>query len=326
MEYRSPIRNRQPSRRHRTAICSAVMLVAAALPLKAADLKFDDDKPGGLSAEDIAGAIPTPSEEVTPEALEEMKQRYRQQNPGALEFQSKDTDTDVGAIGVPEQIDNPGANNPYWSTGALFYKKEDGDTYQCTAQFTNDLKVILTAAHCVYNTAAAKGKGAWNSDFEFQRGYTNGATLQKVGWRCVSIFDAYHSPSKNYAYDYAFILTDKNDEKPPLALQFSIPSTKPLTAVGYPDNFGGSEYLYKVDGAWAGVDGGIVTMTGNPMRHGNSGGAWFSKFKVDGGDTDNQIVSVNSHHLTGNTTDENGPVFTADTDRLYRHVRDGGCL
>ncbi|MGV8938060.1 MAG: trypsin-like serine peptidase [Allorhizobium sp.] len=330
MKYRSTI---TPEKRsdltHAALTCLAfVLLAACGMPpaLNAADLKIDDDKPGGLSAAEIAGAIATPSEEVTPEALEEMKQRFRDQNPDVMEFQSTRPDTNLGAKGVPEKIANPNANSPYWSTGALFYKKEDGDTYRCTAQFTNDKSVILTAAHCVYNTMAAKGQGAWNSDFEFWRAYANGVTPQKVGWRCISIFDAYHTPSKNYAYDYAFILTDQQDQKTPLALHIGTPATKPLTAVGYPDNYGAGQYLYKVDGDWDSVSGGIVTMKGNPMRQGNSGGAWFSSFKVDGGSTDNYVVSLNSHHLTGNTEDENGPLFTADTQRLMEHVAAGKCL
>lgn len=67
-------------------------------------------------------------------------------------------------------------------------------------------------------------------------------------------------------------------------------------------------------------------MTGNPMRSGNSGGAWFTDFKVGGGAGENRVISLNSHHLQGNTEDENGPLFTADTSRLLAHVADAKCL
>jgi len=306
-------------------VCALLLLAQA--PAQGADLKIESlknatAKTSPLTVKELEEAEPFPSKAVTPEALEDMRRRFRELNPDTLRTERKSS-ADTLAKGVPSKVADPSANNPYWSTGKLtFTKKSDGKLKRCTAQFVDDLKVILTAAHCVYDVDA---KG-WNSNFTFQRAYSDGTAAQTVSWRCLSIFDAYHAPSENLAYDYAFILADKNDEQAPLVMTTGIPVSAPLTAIGYPQTHGGGKFLYKVDGDWASVDRGIVTMSGNPMRGGNSGGAWFSNFKVDGGSGENLVISLNSHHLEGNDTDENGPEFTADTVRLKEHVRDGKCL
>jgi len=313
-------------------VVPALVVVALLMnsgPLLGAELKIEnlvntarDNDTVSINAAEAEAAIAHPSPEVTEEALEEMRRRFRELNPGAMDLNSLRPLDKTEARGVPEVVTDPAANGPFWSTGRLLFKKADGKTYRCTAQVTNDLTVILTAAHCVYNVAT----GRWNGPFVFQRAYDDGKTAQTIGWRCVSIFKAYFDPSTNYAYDYAFILTDRNAEKPALSLVTGNPVQEQLTAIGYPENYGQGRLLYKVAGTWSSVSGGIVTMTGNPMRSGNSGGAWFAKFREDGGSGDNLVISVNSHHLVGNTTDENGPVFTTDTVRLMDHVTGGKCM
>ena len=275
-----------------------------------------------LSAQEIENAIPLPSEEASPEEIEQMRERFRQLNPNALDTEQRRSEAEPEAFGVPEKVAAPAGNSPYWSTGRLLFKKSDGKTYRCSAQYVSDLRVILTAAHCLFDRSA----GSFNTDFVFQRAFNEGSSAQTVGWRCASIYSEYHTPSVNYAFDYGFLLADRNNERAPLQLQTGAPANTALTAIGYPKNFGAGQALYKVDGRWASVSGGIVTMSGNPMRSGNSGGAWFTDFAVDGGSGTNLVISLNSHHIRGNTTDENGPLFNADTLRLLEHVRDGGCL
>ncbi len=304
------------------ASLAATALLAVAPAAAANGLKIENLKNTGgdmLTAEDVETAVPLPERTVSPEALEEMKERFRELSPGAPEIERK---SNLKQQGVPERVDNPNAANPYWSTGRLIFRKADGNLYACTAQFTEDFKVVLTAAHCVYDTDDAHD---WNRDFLFQRGYTNGVSTQDVGWKCMSLFTSYHTPSENFAYDYAFILTDVDDGRPPLALRTGEPEDDAITAVGYPNNYDQGRYLYKVDGQWSSISGGIVTMKGNPMRSGNSGGAWFANFKVDGGVDDNLVISLNSHHLESVDDEENGPLFTADTERLMEHVRQAKC-
>lgn len=309
-------------KRHALHLAALVASVFALMPVVlAADLKIENlknDKEEPFTPEEIEAAEPF-SEEVTPKELQQMKRRFRQLYPDAINVPPRKSDG-VQQKGQPEPVDAPGASSPYWNTGKLVFRK-DGSTRRCTAQFV-DTNVLLTAAHCVYDAKT----GVWNSGFRFYQAYDERTSTQSVGWRCVSIFDGYHTPSKNYAFDYAFILTDPGDIQAPLTLHTGVPATVSLTAVGYPANYGDGKKLYRVDGDWDAVDDGIVKMTDNPMRSGNSGGAWFSEFKVDGDAANNLVVSVNSHHIVGNNTDEYGPLFTADTQRLLDHVRDEACL
>lgn len=295
---------------------------ASAGDLKIENLKNAKDGQAPLSLEELQSARPMPSKEVSPEELREMQQRFRALNPNMLDLKAGPDREGSLVKGVPEKVDDPSAAAPYWSVGRLTFRDGDGVPSACTAQFVESASVILTAAHCVMDEETGK----WFSDFVFQRAYNDGATAQTVGWRCVSLFDAFHDPVPNFAYDYAFILADGKDDEKPLELAIGSPADKALTAIGYPANFGNGRFLYKVDGEWSAVVDGIVTMTGNPMRSGNSGGAWFTDFKVGGGAGENRVISLNSHHLEGNTEDENGPLFTADTSRLLAHVADAKCL
>ncbi|MBW8283366.1 MAG: serine protease [Rhizobium sp.] len=312
--------------RRRTA-SALLSLALAASGASAADLKIENlknakDSQAPLSLEELQSARPMPSKEVSPEELQEMQQRFRALNPNILNLGAGPDKQGSLVKGVPEKVDDPAAAAPYWSTGRLTFRDGDGVPSACTAQFVESASVILTAAHCVMDEETGK----WFSNFVFQRAYNDGATAQTVGWRCVSLFDAFHDPAPNFAYDYAFILADGKDDEKPLEMTIGSPADKALTAIGYPANFGNGRFLYKVDGEWSAVVDGIVTMTGNPMRSGNSGGAWFTDFKVGGGAGENRVISLNSHHLEGNTEDENGPLFTADTSRLLAHVTDAKCL
>ncbi len=312
------------ARRTTSALLSLALAasVASAADLKIENLKKTKDAAAPLTLEERESARPMPSKEVSPEQLKQMQERFRALNPNMLDLKAGPDKQGTLLKGVPEKVDDPSAAAPYWSAGRLTFRDNNGIPSACTAQFVEDASVILTAAHCVMDEETGK----WFSDFAFERAYNDGAKAQTVGWRCVSLFDAFHDPAPNYAYDYAFILADGEDEEKPLEMTTGSPADKALTAIGYPANFGNGRFLYKVDGEWSEVVDGIVTMKGNPMRSGNSGGAWFTDFKVGGGAGENRVISLNSHHLEGNDEDENGPLFTADTSRLLAHVAGAKCL
>jgi V8-like Glu-specific endopeptidase len=269
---------------------------------------------------DDAEALPSP--EFTPAQIDEMRRRFLEAHPEKLENSTVPSEPSLGADGVPTAVDKPADHVPFKSAGKLIFSTDTGKIASCTAQFLDDLNVILTAAHCVRNPS----NGNWFGSFTFQRAYDNGNSAQTVGWKCLSVYREFTSPSVNAAYDYAFILADAPSTGGGLTMATGTPAEKPLTAIGYPTNYGNGMVMYQVTGEWASESGGIVTMKNNPMRHGNSGGAWFSKFKVDGDATNNLVVSLNSHHATGNTKDENGPLFTADTTALHTHVKNAGCM
>lgn len=265
---------------------------------------------------------PLPSLEFTPEQIKRMRDAFIRAHPKKLENRAKVLEPLPETDGVPTQVSEPANHVPFKSAGKLIFTTDTGKVASCTAQFLQDLSVILTAAHCVRNPS----NGKWYGWFTFQRAYDNGSSAQTVGWKCLAVYHEFTNPSVNAAYDYAFILTDTASTGGTLAMATATRAERPLTAIGYPTNYGNGEVMYQVTGEWASESGGIVTMKNNPMRSGNSGGAWFSNFKVDGDDTNNLVVSLNSHHVKGNTKDEHGPLFTSDTNALYTHVQTSGCM
>ncbi len=306
------------------SLTSIVLLSFAATTVGAAPAieNLKNQNTGKLSAEEIEDAEPLPLPTVKPGELEEMRRRFRELNPATPD--QAPSPRDRGALtnpGIPEKIAAPEGSAPYWSAGRLSFRDDTGKAKWCSAQHVDDLKVILTAAHCVINHAT----GLWHSDFTFARASADGISPQAVDWRCISIFDAYHKPAVNYAYDYAFILAKTDDERAPLDLASGIPASADLTAIGYPSVPDRGRFLYKVDGSWLGVAGGIVTMGDNPLTAGSSGGAWFSDFEAGGGHGKNRVVSLNSHRLA-NDMQTHGPLFTSDTLALKNHVRDAHCL
>ncbi|MBU2329141.1 MAG: serine protease [Alphaproteobacteria bacterium] len=306
------------------ATCIALLSLASATGARAAPTIENLKNPniGKMSAEEMTDAEPMPLPAITQEEHDEMKRRFRELNPAIPD--QRPLPGDRGAIATPgilEKIAAPDVSAPYWSAGRLSFRDDTGKAKWCSAQYVDDLKVILTAAHCVINHA----NGIWHSDFSFARASADGGSPQTIDWRCISIFDAYHRPSVNYAYDYAFILARSDDERPPLELASGIPASTDLTAIGYPSTPDGGRYLYKVAGSWLGVAGGIATMADNPLTAGSSGGAWFADFEAGGSGGKNRVVSLNSHRLA-NDTQTLGPLFTNDTLALKNHVRDARCL
>lgn len=206
---------------------------------------------------------------------------------------------------------------PFSGGGKLFFSTPSGDA-SCSAQFVgNSEKVIMTAAHCVVD----KDTGQKYSNFTFYRAYAEGGG-QQVGIECGAVNKKWKQKADqppNFAYDYAFFLTHVTSSGGSLGLKMEIPDTK-LTAIGYPENYGNSQYMYAVDGSKGTLSGHIVQMVNNPMRNGNSGGAWIGD--LNKGD---YAVGLNSFHVSGESTSEYGPFFNDETWDLYQFVKQGKC-
>lgn len=276
-----------------------------------------------LTEDQMNEAEPLPLPVITEEELRDMQRRFRELNPDIPDqTPSEATSPSLIAPGELEKIAEPRLAPPYWSAGRLVFRTDEGKLGRCTAQYIENLNVILTAAHCVLSHKT----GRWYTDFSFQRALAGNKSPQIVGWRCVSIYDAYHSDGVNYAYDYAFILASADDKQRPLEMATGTPASAPLTAIGYPRDLDGGLFMYKIDGSWTRNVGGIVTMSDNSLTKGSSGGAWFTAFEAGGGEHKNQVVSLNSHRLKTRPNQLNGPLFTEDTVTLKNHVRDALCL
>ena len=278
------------------------------------------EKSAPLTKEEIEKAIPMPSPEVTPEELKQMIERNLEKAPKQREEKQivippSDASDAATTYGVPTKVSDPEDKRPFWNVGKLYFKDDAGTTYSCTAQFVASKRVLMTAAHCVYDATNKK----WYKNFEFRRAYDNGGG-QSVGVKCITMYKAYYDPSKNRAYDYAFAYTDTDSGAGYLGFKTGIPYST-LVAVGYPQNYGSAKYMYQVTGSKGAISGGIVTMNGNPMRHGNSGGAWIGDLSSSFDPSANMAVGLNSFHLSGNTTDENGPYFDTNTYNLLQRAK-----
>lgn len=210
--------------------------------------------------------------------------------------------------GVPERANVN--ERPYWNGGKLYFTKPGGGDYVCSAQFTGQNNILLTAAHCVRDGTT----GAWNTNFKFFRAYNNGGG-QSVTTNCAVAYYMWFTPHNNFKYDYAFLRTNQTSGAGWLGWKTGIPYNT-WTAIGYPANYGNNQYMYKVDGSKGTVANGIVQMLNNPMRSGNSGGAWIAEVTTPrvGG---NYAVGLNSFHVGNDQTSEYGPYFDGDFVTLY---------
>jgi hypothetical protein len=256
-------------------------------------------------------AIPVSPPEVTEDELEEMARADQSAEEHAPESKSESLDL---LLGAPTEADI--TTSPYQYGGRLFFKKPPDTTtwWSGTAEFVGEYNILLTAAHCVRDDAS----GTWFTDFVFYRGYKNGGFARRFDINYVGTKQGWvdKTPAR-YQYDYAFLRTVDNSDVGHMGYK-TLQSEAGWTEFGYPSNYGNNQIMQRVDGTRGRVQGGTVEMLGNPMRHGNSGGAWF----IVAGPNNRQAMGNQSHNINGNTTDAWGPVFTNSTFDLLRFVRD----
>ena len=213
-------------------------------------------------------------------------------------------DSKLTPFGTPQPVD-PNIP-PFTAFGRLEYTK-GGQNWYCSGQLvgaTGD--VLMTAAHCVYDTKT----DLWASNFTFKLGYANGGYREIFDWECTAIFTGW--AQNLYRKDYAFIkLRGSGDDA--LGMRTGLP-VQVWNSVGYPGNYAGGGQLYRVNGNRGRMRQGTVEMTGNPFGGGSSGGAW-----IDG----NFVIGLNSYGIDGIPNSMWGPLFDGQTTRLYEHVRRG---
>lgn len=255
--------------------------------------------------ERMNNAIPLPLPEVSDEELEILLGGKGQAD---IDVQTQEGSGRALTPGVPVRA-NVG-QRPFWNGGVLFFTKPNGKNYQCTAEFTGQNNILLTAAHCVRDG----NTGAWYSNFNFRRAYNNGGG-QSVGWQCAMAYYMWASPPMNFKYDYAFIHTTSKSGAGWLGWKTQIPYTT-WTAIGYPQNYGNNRYMYEDEGSKGPVSNGIVQMNNNPMNFGASGGAWIAELTIPhvGG---NYAVGLNSFINSSNPGKMWGPLFDSGFVSLY---------
>ncbi len=253
----------------------------------------------------MLNATPKEAPEASPDEQREIE------NNAAKPSQPNDILTlprlDLTEFGAPHEADV--SADPYRHAGKLHFTM-GGKDHSCTAQFAGDLSVLLTAAHCVRDAQT----GEWATNVVFHRGFYRGDAKQIVESVCLSTKHGWVTEGKGrYKWDYAFIKTSTPSKSGHFGLQLFAPNVE-WQAIGYPSNFGQGRIMMRVHGAKGSFNADIVQMLGNPMRHGNSGGAWYAN---------GYIVGNNSRHMRDDTKNEWSPYYDTNVLGLWRFALNG---
>jgi hypothetical protein len=255
--------------------------------------------------ERLRSAVPLETPSISQSELQELL--TREKPPLAPAPPTELPGRDLKLLGIPSGADV--AEAPYKHAGRLYFTLNGGN-YTCTAQFVGDSTVVMTAAHCVQD----KDSGSWATNVLFHRAYKNNASEQQTAAVCLGTKAGWVTGGAGrYKWDYSFIKTKDSSKSGWLGLKVGLPYAS-WEAVGYPSNYGGGQVMQKVGGTKGVVGGGVAQMVGNPMRSGDSGGAWH----VSG-----TSISLNSYHVEGNTADEWGPLFDSETLDLWKYALNG---
>ncbi len=191
---------------------------------------------------------------------------------------------------------------PYVAVGKLYI----GSSGWCSASVISPNNIIVTAAHCVYNTDT----NTWNSGWVFVPADRNGAApYGSFPWSSATVLNAWMAAPNSLAgraYDVAVIKLGNNSAGYPvtaytgwLGRTWNGGYVQNLHAVGYPSNLNSGRYTYicTAESFYQAAD--ILGMGCN-MMHGSSGGPWivsFTPYAYSG----NWVFSVVSGGLSGST-------------------------
>lgn len=227
-----------------------------------------------------------------------------------------DEPDDVGR-GAPTFIPNPADRRPFRNSGKLVFRTPSGEISWCSAEFVGSDRVLMTAAHCVYDFA----EGGPNSDFTFLQAYRDGGYSDRFGVECLAMPDM---DELDIAIDYAFLRTDAPSPTGFLPL-LTDAVFGTAVATGYPINYWSGERLHADRGVVLSEDlAGIVVMDNILLSNGSSGGAWLIHVTESASRRGNYVVGLNSY--TMRVTFMASPDFNVKTELLLNHVRDGSCL
>ncbi|MGL4858544.1 MAG: trypsin-like serine peptidase [Enterobacteriaceae bacterium] len=183
---------------------------------------------------------------------------------------------------------------PYWNIGQLYFSDDSGETYYCTAEVAGQNNILLTAAHCLYDTDTSK----WYKNFLFRQQsrcehYTKQMTLSdlSVDSRYITL-----DPRNSKGFDYAFAkLSDTSASGDFFQLSASKCPPQQLgdvTIIGYP----GVNLMRQFTGVAAINTGTPYTIYANfparTLRGGASGGPWVANISEQSGPDNNVIVGV----------------------------------
>lgn len=188
--------------------------------------------------------------------------------------------------------------HPYRMIGRLNYVNAQGKASWCTATPIGP-DTIVTAAHCVFDTAANR----WYSKFSFCPAYRNGnCPYRTFAWTNAWIPNGYINAAEfkyGIRYDVAVLQLGKNTLGKSvhqmvgyMARSWNQSYSQYVRTIGYPQKFYNGQYSWICESSTiqAGTD---IMQMGCNSGPGHSGGPWIRGF----GST-NQINNVMSYEVT----------------------------
>jgi hypothetical protein len=198
---------------------------------------------------------------------------------------------------------------------ALLFYTDDGSDFVCSASII-DKRIIVTAAHCIYNTDADR----FHANFNFVPAYNARLTAQPYGqwdWEYVSVPTGWVNLSAaTYpnAYDYAVIVARDleiarkvrkiGEYLGHFGWQTNRLIGNHVTQLGYPVNLDTGGRMIRNDSqAVSGTGAGLAGEIGSAMGAGASGGPWIQDFGVIAAGQfvsstgENRVVGVLSYYV-----------------------------
>jgi V8-like Glu-specific endopeptidase len=220
-----------------------------------------------------------------------------------------------GTAGIFDSYqENRNTSYPFQAVGRLFFTTPSGSS-SCTASVISPNNIIVTAAHCAYDTVSNR----WYSNWSFAPGYRNGARpYGTFPWQQAWVLNGWINASGTVRrYDVAVIKLRNNSSGRPvtyytgsLGRSWNYGSVQHHFSYGYPSNIGSSQYL-QTCAAESFSSGTDVLGMGCNMTYGSSGGPWIRVHKPYFQSSTNYVNSV----VSGGTPPAPtfyGPRFSSD--------------
>lgn len=193
---------------------------------------------------------------------------------------------------------------PYGAVGKLYIT---GGGY-CSASVISPNNIIVTAAHCVYNTDTNTWLGGWTFVPADRAG---SAPFGTFPWSSATVLTNWVNASNSLAgrpYDVAVINLGNNSSGYPvtaytgwLGRSWNYGYVQHMHSIGYPSNLtNGTLYTY-ICSAESFQQGADILGKGCNMMHGSSGGPWIRVFTPFTSGARNYVNSVVSGGLPGST-------------------------
>ena len=202
---------------------------------------------------------------------------------------------------------------PYRTAGKIFFT-DGGLNYSCSGSIVNR-RILITAAHCLYNTAVNR----WHSNIVFVPSYNANLATQPFGswnWASMRVPTGWINGCECFpsAYDFGSIeVADRligastwriGDYLGWLGWQTFALAGNNVTQLGYPGNLDSSRRMMQ-NNSQAAADSAVSARIGTAMQKGSSGGPWIQDFGVAApgqlitSSGPNRVLGVTSYGVVG---------------------------